>query len=108
MRDKIYRVLAIEDERERETAIADIEQEHNDLMQERDMYRDEVDARARKLDELQDERDRYFNDLQVYKDRVRLLTGSGNIQDAKADQIAQADKPDLEDVFFDIRKEEDR
>ena len=53
------------------------------------------------------ENERLTNDLNIYKDRVRLLTGTGTVEGAIVQQLQKATEPDNEEPFFTYDKKGD-
>lgn len=100
IRDKIYNLLALEDETERENVVNEIEQAHNDLEKERDDFKIKFETSQEEKEKMRLENERLTNDLNIYKDRVRLLTGTGTVEGAIVQQLQKATEPDNEDPFF--------
>lgn len=100
IRDKIYNLLALEDETERENVVNEIEQAHNDLEKERDDFKIKFETSQEEKENMRLENERLTNDLNIYKDRVRLLTGTGTVEGAIVQQLQKATEPDNEDPFF--------
>lgn len=100
IRDKIYNLLALEDETERENVVNEIEQAHNDLEKERDDFKIKFETSQEEKENMRLENDRLTNDLNIYKDRVRLLTGTGTVEGAIVQQLQKATEPDNEEPFF--------
>lgn len=100
IRDKIYNLLALEDETERENVVNEIEQAHNDLERERDDFKIKFETSQEEKENMRLENDRLTNDLNIYKDRVRLLTGTGTVEGAIVQQLQKATEPDNEEPFF--------
>lgn len=100
IRDKIYNLLALEDETERENVVNEIEQAHNDLEKERDDFKIKFETSQEEKEKMRLENERLTNDLNIYKDRVRLLTGTGTVEGAIVQQLQKATEPDNEEPFF--------
>nr|DAK52565.1 MAG TPA: hypothetical protein [Caudoviricetes sp.] len=100
IRDKIYNLLALEDETERENVVNEIEQAHNDLEKERDDFKIKFETSQEEKENMRLENERLTNDLNIYKDRVRLLTGTGTVEGAIVQQLQKATEPDNEEPFF--------
>lgn len=100
IRDKIYNLLALEDETERENVVNEIEQAHNDLEKERDALKIKFETSQEEKENMRLENERLTNDLNIYKDRVRLLTGTGTVEGAIVQQLQKATEPDNEEPFF--------
>lgn len=100
IRDKIYNLLALEDETERENVVNEIEQAHNDLEKERDDFKIKFETSQEEKENMSLENERLTNDLNIYKDRVRLLTGTGTVEGAIVQQLQKATEPDNEEPFF--------
>lgn len=100
IRDKIYNLLALEDETERENVVTEIEQAHNDLEKERDDFKIKFETSQEEKENMRLENERLTNDLNIYKDRVRLLTGTGTVEGAIVQQLQKATDPDNEEPFF--------
>ena len=107
IRDRIYNLLALDDEVERENVVNEIEQEYNDLERERnDLERERNDFKIKfetsqeEKENMRLENERLTEDLNIYKDRVRLLTGTGTIEGAIVQQLQKATEPDNEEPFF--------
>lgn len=100
IRDKIYNLLALEDETERENVVNEIEQAHNDLERERDDFKIKFETSQEEKENMRLENERLTNDLNIYKDRVRLLTGTGTVEGAIVQQLQKATETDNEDPFF--------
>lgn len=106
IRDKIYNLLALEDETERENVVNEIEQAHNDLEKERDDFKIKFETSQEEKEKMRLENERLTNDLNIYKDRVRLLTGTGTVEGAIVQQLQKAIEPDNEDPFFTYDRKE--
>lgn len=106
IRDMIYNLLALDDEVERENVVNEIEQAHNDLEKERDDFKIKFKTSEEEKENMRLENERLTNDLNIYKDRVRLLTGTGTVEGAIVQQLEKATEPDNEEPFFtyDIKK----
>lgn len=100
IRDKIYNLLALEDETERENVVTEIEQAHNDLEKERDDFKIKFETSQEEKENMRLENERLTNDLNIYKDRVRLLTGTGTVEGAIVQQLQKATEADNEEPFF--------
>lgn len=100
IRDKIYNLLALEDETERENVVNEIDQAHNDLEKERDDFKIKFETSQEEKENMRLENERLTNDLNIYKDRVRLLTGTGTVEGAIVQQLQKATEPDNEEPFF--------
>lgn len=100
IRDKIYNLLALDDEVEREKVVNEIEQAHNDLEKERDDFKIKFETSQEEKKTMRLENERLTNDLNIYKDRVRLLTGTGTVEGAIVQQLQKATEPDNEEPFF--------
>lgn len=100
IRDRIYNLLALDDEVERENVINEIEQAHNDLEKERDDFKINFETSQEEKENMRLENERLTNDLNIYKDRVRLLTGTGTVEGAIVQQLQKATEPDNEEPFF--------
>lgn len=100
IRDRIYNLLALDDEVERENVVNEIEQEHNDLEKERDDFKNKFETSQEEKENIRLENERLTNDLNIYKDRVRLLTGTGTVEGAIVHQLQKATEPDNEELFF--------
>lgn len=100
IRDKIYNLLALDDETEREKVVNEIEQTHNNLEKERDDFRIKFETSQEEKENMRLENERLTNDLNIYKDRVRLLTGTGTVEGAIVQQLQKATEPDNEEPFF--------
>lgn len=100
IRDKIYNLLALEDETERENVVNEIEQAHNDLEKERDDFKIKFETSQEEKENMRLENERLTSDLNIYKDRVRLLTGTGTVEGAIVQQLQKATEPDNEEPFF--------
>jgi predicted nuclease with TOPRIM domain len=107
IRDKIYNLLALEDETERENVVNEIEQAHNDLEKERDDFKIKFETSQEEKENMRLENERLTNDLNIYKDRVRLLTGTGTVEGAIVQQLQKATEPDNEEPFFTYDKKGD-
>lgn len=107
LKDKLYSLNALETEEEREQAINDIEQAHNDLEKERDDYKIKYESSLEEKENMRLENERLTKDLNVYKDRVRLLTGTGTVEDAITQQLVKATEPDNEAPFFTYEREDE-
>lgn len=107
IRDKIYNLLALEDETERENVVNEIEQAHNDLEKERDDFKIKFETSQEEKENMRLENERLTNDLNIYKDRVRLLTGTGTVEGAVVQQLQKATEPDNEEPFFTYDKKGD-
>ena len=107
IRDKIYNLLALEDETEREQVVNEIEQAHNDLEKERDDFKIKFETSQEEKENMRLENERLTNDLNIYKDRVRLLTGTGTVEGAIVQQLQKATEPDNEEPFFTYDKKGD-
>lgn len=107
IRDKIYNLLALEDETERENVVNEIEQAHNDLEKERDDFKIKFETSQEEKENMRLENERLTNDLNIYKDRVRLLTGTGTVEEAIVQQLQKATEPDNEEPFFTYDKKGD-
>lgn len=105
--DKIYNLLALEDETERENVVNEIEQAHNDLEKERDAFKIKFETSQEEKENMRLENERLTNDLNIYKDRVRLLTGTGTVEGAIVQQLQKATEPDNEEPFFTYDKKGD-
>lgn len=106
IRDKIYNLLALEDETERENVVNEIEQAHNDLERERDDFKIKFETSQEEKENMRLENERLTNDLNIYKDRVRLLTGTGTVEGAIVQQLQKATEPDNEEPFFTYDRKE--
>lgn len=100
IRDMIYNLLALDDEVERENVVNDIEQAHNDLERERDDFKIKFETSQEEKENMRLENERLTKDLNIYKDRVRLLTGTGTVEGAIVQQLQKATEPDNEEPFF--------
>lgn len=100
IRDRIYNLLALDDEVEREKVVNEIEQAHNDLERERDDFKIKFETSQEEKENMRLENERLTNDLDIYKDRVRLLTGTGTVEGAIVQQLQKATEPDNEEPFF--------
>lgn len=100
IRDRIYNLLALDDEVERENVVNEIEQAHNDLERERDDFKIKFETSQEEKENMRLENERLTNDLNIYKDRVRLLTGTGTVEGAIVQQLQKATEPDNEEPFF--------
>lgn len=100
IRDRIYNLLALDDEVERENVVNEIEQAHNDLEKERDDFKIKFETSQEEKENMRLENERLTNDLNIYKDRVRLLTGTGTVEGAIVQQLQKATEPDNEEPFF--------
>lgn len=100
IRDRIYNLLALDDEVERENVVNEIEQAHNDLEKERDDFKIKFETSQEEKENMRLETERLTNDLNIYKDRVRLLTGTGTVEGAIVQQLQKATEPDNEEPFF--------
>lgn len=100
IRDRIYNLLALDDEVERENVVNEIEQAHNDLEKERDDFKIKFETSQKEKENMRLENERLTNDLNIYKDRVRLLTGTGTVEGAIVQQLQKATEPDNEEPFF--------
>lgn len=100
IRDRIYNLLALDDEVERENVVNEIEQAHNDLEGERDDFKIKFETSQEEKENMRLENERLTNDLKIYKDRVRLLTGTGTVEGAIVQQLQKATEPDNEEPFF--------
>jgi predicted nuclease with TOPRIM domain len=100
IRDRIYNLLALDDEVERENVINEIEQAHNDLEKERDDFKNKFETSQEEKENMRLETERLTNDLNIYKDRVRLLTGTGTVEGAIVQQLQKATEPNNEEPFF--------
>lgn len=100
IRDMIYNLLALDDEVERENVVNDIEQAHNNLERERDDFKIKFETSQEEKENMRLENERLTKDLNIYKDRVRLLTGSGTVEGAIVQQLQKATEPDNEEPFF--------
>jgi predicted nuclease with TOPRIM domain len=100
IRERIYNLLALDDEVERENVINEIEQAHNDLEKERDDFKIKFETSQEEKENMRLENERLTNDLNIYKDRVRLLTGTGTVEGAIVQQLQKATEPDNEEPFF--------
>lgn len=100
IRDRIYNLLALDDEVERENVVNEIEQAHNDLEKERDDFKIKFETSQEEKENMRLENERLTNDLNIYKDRVRLLTGTGTVEGAIVQQLQKATDPDNEEPFF--------
>lgn len=100
IRDMIYNLLALDDEVERENVVNEIEQAHNDLEKERDYFKIKFETSQKEKENMHLENERLTNDLNIYKDRVRLLTGTGTVEGAIVQQLQKATVPDNEEPFF--------
>lgn len=100
IRDRIYNLLALDAEVERENVINEIEQAHNDLEKERDDFKIKFEKSQEEKENMRLENERLTNDLNIYKDRVRLLTGTGTVEGAIVQQLQKATEPDNEEPFF--------
>lgn len=100
IRDRIYNLLALDDEVERENVVNEIEQAHNDLTKERDDFKIKFETSQEEKENMRLENERLTNDLNIYKDRVRLLTGTGTVEGAIVQQLQKATEPDNEEPFF--------
>lgn len=100
IRDRIYNLLALDDEVERENVVNEIEQAHNDLERERDDFKIKFETSQEEKENMRLENERLTNDLNIYKDRVRLLTGTETVEGAIVQQLQKATEPDNEEPFF--------
>lgn len=100
IRDRIYNLLALDDEVERENVVNEIEQAHNDLERERDDFKIKFETSQEEKENMSLEIERLTKDLNIYKDRVRLLTGTGTVEGAIVQQLQKATEPDNEEPFF--------
>lgn len=100
IRDRIYNLLALDDEVERENVVNEIEQAHNDLERERDDFKIKFETSQEEKENMSLENERLTKDLNIYKDRVRLLTGTGTVEGAIVQQLQKATEPDNEEPFF--------
>lgn len=100
IRDMIYNLLALDDEVERENVVNEIEQAHNDLERERDDFKIKFETSEEEKENMYLENERLTKDLNIYKDRVRLLTGTGTVEGAILQQLQKATEPDYEEPFF--------
>lgn len=100
IRDMIYNLLALDDEVERENVVNEIEQAHNDLESERDDFKIKFETSQEEKENMRLENERLTKDLNIYKDRVRLLTGTGTVEGAIVQQLQKATEPDNEEPFF--------
>lgn len=100
IRDRIYNLLALDDEVERENVVNEIEQAHNDLERERDDFKIKFETSQEEKENMRLENERLTKDLNIYKDRVRLLTGTGTVEGAIDQQLQKATEPDNEEPFF--------
>lgn len=100
IRDRIYNLLALDDEVERENVVNEIEQAHSDLEKERDDFKIKFETSQEEKENMRLENERLTNDLNIYKDRVRLLTGTGTVEGAIIQQLQKATDPDDEEPFF--------
>lgn len=100
IRDRIYNLLALDDEVERENVVNEIEQAHNDLEKERDDFKIKFETSQEEKENMRLENERLTNDLNIYKDRVRLLTGTGTVEGAIVQQLQKATAPNNEEPFF--------
>lgn len=100
IRDRIYNLLALDDEVERENVVNEIEQAHNDLERERDDFKIKFETSQEEKENMRLENERLTKDLNIYKDRVRLLTGTGTVEGAIVQQLQKATEPDNEEPFF--------
>lgn len=100
IRDMIYNLLALDDEVERENVVNEIEQAHNDLERERDDFKIKFGTSQEEKENMRLENERLTKDLNIYKDRVRLLTGTGTVEGAIVQQLQKATEPDNEEPFF--------
>ena len=100
IRDRIYNLLALDDEVERENVVNEIEQAHNDLEKERNDFKIKFETSQEEKENMRLENERLTNDLNIYKDRVRLLTGTGTVEGAIVQQLQKATEPDNEEPFF--------
>lgn len=100
IREKIYNLLSLEDETEKEKMVNEIEQAHNDLEKERDDFKIKFETSQEEKENMRLENERLTNDLNIYKDRVRLLTGTGTVEGAIVQQLEKSTEPDNEELFF--------
>ena len=100
IRDRIYNLLALDVEVEREKVVNEIEQAHNDLERERDDFKIKFETSQEEKENTRLENERLTKDLNIYKDRVRLLTGTGTVEGAIVQQLQKATEPDNEEPFF--------
>jgi hypothetical protein len=100
IRDRIYNLLALDDEVERENVVNEIEQAHNDLERERDDFKIKFETSQEEKENMRLENERLTEDLNIYKDRVRLLTGTGTVEGAIVQQLQKATELDNEEPFF--------
>lgn len=100
IRDRIYNLLALDDEVERENVVNEIEQANNDLERERDDFKIKFETSQEEKENMRLENERLTKDLNIYKDRVRLLTGTGTVEGAIVQQLQKATEPDNEEPFF--------
>lgn len=100
IRDMIYNLLALDDEVERENVVNEIEQAHNDIEKERDDFKIKFETSQEEKENMRLETERLTKDLNIYKDRVRLLTGTGTVEGAIVQQLQKATEPDNEEPFF--------
>lgn len=107
LKDKLYSLNAMESEEEREQAINEIEQAHNDLEKERDDYKIKYETTSEEKETMRLENERLTKDLNIYKDRVRLLTGTGTVEGAIAQQLQKATDPNNEAPFFTYEREDE-